>query len=271
MEKLDTKRAFDGLIKEALESKAQEAVNPAFLLEKINREIRNREEENQTMNKEKRLRGIKPLAVAMLIVVVTAATSFAATHMGGYLLSSTKDSFEKLPTERQMEKAVGYVPDYLESFSNGFYFKDASVVNTEAFDDAKSKKGEYDGIHFNYTKKNALREQTLSLSADPVNPSLEREEVGKNEEVITIDGLELIYSKVTFKVAPVGYVPTAEEQEKVAKEEMWISEGSDEVEVSELQYVRWIKDEVSYNLMEDGWGLEKEELLKMAEEVINSR
>jgi hypothetical protein len=49
---------------------------------------------------------------------------------------------------------------------------------------------------------------------------------------------------------------------------LWISYGSDKVEVSDIQYVKWEKDGVIYNLMDKGYGLAKDEILGMAKEVI---
>lgn len=50
---------------------------------------------------------------------------------------------------------------------------------------------------------------------------------------------------------------------------MWISTGgNEEIEISDVQFVIWTKDGISYNLMDMECGVEKSELLEMAREVI---
>ncbi|MDF2654456.1 MAG: hypothetical protein K0R19_930 [Bacillota bacterium] len=271
MGKPDTNPVIDRRIAEALQDKAREAVVPEFLLSRIHAEINEKEKGYLTMNKGffRRMggKGMKPVIVASLLVILTAATSFAATQISS-LVSTSKDAFDEFPTAKQVEKAVNYVPNYVESFTNGFYFKDASVSSTQALDGDNNKVSECEGINFYYTKDGASKKQYISLSTDPETQGINNTNLGANEETVACGDMSLIYSKVTFKVVPQGYVPTAEEQKLVDQEKMWISEGSEEVEVSEVQYLSWVKDGIVYNLMDNGFAVEKDAFINMAKEII---
>lgn len=104
------------------------------------------------------------------------------------------------------------------------------------------------------------------MNADPDFPGLVGD-VTPNQEEISYGDIKMIYSQVTFKLVPEGYVPTAEENQKVNQGELWISYGSEKEESSILQYVTWVKDGIVYNLMDQGFGIEKDEFLDMAKEV----
>ncbi len=266
MEKQDMNRVFDRSIKEALQNKAEGAMPSKFLLDRINAEIDRNEKERIKMSQLFKTRKVKPLIVASLIIVVTAATSFAATQVTSFVGTSSS-AFDTFPTVKQVKEAVHFTPDYVESFTNGFQFKEASVSNMEALDNDKNKVDEGKGIYFFYEKDGTKKGQILSLNTSRVIDGMSSE-VGLNQEEIPCDDFNLIYSHVTFKVAPEGYTPTEEEQQKMEQSELWISYGSEKVEVSEVQYVKWMKDGIAYELMDNGYGLEKDELVNMAKEVI---
>jgi hypothetical protein len=266
MEKPDMNRFFDRCMKQALRSKADEIVPPSLLLNRISAEIRNKEMENISMNNIFKLKRVKPLIIAALVLILSAATCFAASQISS-LVSTSTDAFDKFPTAQQVDKAVNYVPDYPETFFNGFRFESASINNTQALDNDKNKMSEIKGITFFYTRDNAQKGQLLTLSTDPENPGLTGD-LGLNEEIIADGNINLIYSQVTFKVVPEGYVPTVEENQKMEQGVLWISYGADEIETSNVQYVKWVKDGIVYNLMDKGYGLEKSEILGMTKVVI---
>lgn len=268
MGKPATNQFFDKCLKEALQCKAEEISPSGVLLNKINAEICYREKENISMNQYFKLKKVKPLVIVSLVLILSAATCFAASQVTS-LVSYSTDSFEKFPSKSQVEKAVNFIPNYTDKFSNGFYFDSASIDNTQALDNEKNKVDECKGISFQYTRENAQKGQLLSLSSSPVIAGTQSAP-GPNEEVIKNGNLDLIYSKVTFKVVPEGYVPTKEENQKMDQGVLWVSYGSDKEEVSEIQYVTWIADGIHYNLMEQSYGLAKDELINMAKEVIGT-
>jgi hypothetical protein len=259
---------FDKCLKEALQCKAEEIKPSGVLFDRINTEICYREKENISVNQYFKLKKVKPLIIVSLVLILSAATCFAASQITS-LVSHSTDVFDKFPSKNQVEKAVNYIPEYTEKFSNGFYFETASIDNTQALDSEKKKVDECKGISFHYTRENAQKGQLLNLNSSPVIAGTQGE-LEPNQEVIKNGKLDLIYSKVTFKVVPEGYVPTKEENQKMDQGVLWVSYGSDKEEVSEIQYVTWTRDGINYNLMEQSYGLAKDELINMAKEVIGT-
>ncbi len=266
MEKPAMNQFFDRCVKEALRSKAEEIAPSGALLDKIRAEINDKEMENISMNRILNLRRVKPVVIVALVLILSAATCFAATKITS-LVGTSIDAFDQFPTERQVEKAVNYVPDYIDKFDNGFYFESASVNKTAAMDSDNNKVNESKGIAFYYTREGAQKGQMLNLSADPDGPGMTGEP-GPNEEVIKEGKLELVYSQVAFKVVPEGYTPTEEENRQMEQGVLWVSYGADEIQISDVQYVRWVRDGIVYNLMDTGYGLGKDELLGMVREVL---
>lgn len=266
MEKPAMNQFFDRCVKEALRNKAEEIAPTGALLAKIKAEITDKERENNPMNRISNLRRVKPVVIAALVLILSAATCFAATKITS-LVSTSTDAFDKFPTAGQVEKVVDYVPDYVEEFSNGFYFESASVNNTAALDADENKVNESKGMTFFYTIENAQKSQLMTLSTDPEGPGMTGGP-GPNEEVIKEGKLDLFYSQVTMKLVPEGYTPTEEEQQQIEKGTLWVSYGSDEIEISKLQYVSWTKDGIIYNLMDKGFELGRDEILAMAREVL---
>lgn len=266
MEKPAMNQFFDRCIQNALQSKANETAPSGVLLDKIRAEINDKERENFSMNNISNIRRVKPVVIVALVLILSVATVFAASQVTS-LVSTSTDTFDKFPTAKQVEKAVNYVPDYVENFSNGFYFKNASINNTAALDADDNKVNESKGINFFYTRDNAQKNQMLTLNTNFEGPGMTGG-LGQNEEVIKEADLDLIYSQVTLKVVPESYTPTEEENKLMEQGKLWVSSGADEIETSNLQYVRWTRDGIIYNLTDNGYNLEKDEILGMAKEVL---
>lgn len=266
MEKPNMNQGYDGYIRGALRFKAEEVIPSRGLFDRINMEISDKEREYYTMNTITKIKRVKPLLIAVLILVLTAATSFAATQISS-LVSTSSNAFDKFPTAHQVEKAVQYTPDYVKSFSNGFFFKNATISNTQALDNDNNKVDGGKGISFFYTREGAEKGQYVSLNTDREFQGLVGD-LGPNEEEILCGDVKLTYSNVTYKLVPEGYVPTAEEKQKMDQGVLWISDGSDEITTSNLQYASWIKDGIVYNLSDNGFGIDKEEFLGMVKEII---
>ncbi len=106
-------------------------------------------------------------------------------------------------------KVVDYVPDYVESFSKGFYLKEAILTNTELLDIDNNKVMEYEGITFFYTKEKdapTYNGQDIALTTNLEISGLPNEGAVATEESLYGD-IRLIYSQVTDKRVPEGYVP----------------------------------------------------------------
>lgn len=268
MEKLNLNQCFDQCVKHSLENKASEIEPTGELFRNIQTDIYEKEREYCTMNNTKKFRKINPVVLVILIFILSAATCVAASQINSYVTHSTK-TFEEYPSKWQVKSVVSYIPDYVKEFSNGFTFKEASVDDTTAkdIDDNAIAKGK--GITFYYEKSDSVKGQILACSTDKDFGDVTSDS-DLTQEVIKSGNVDLKYSYVESKIVPEGYVPTEEENQRMEKGDLWISYGSDKEETDKVQFVQWMKDGIAYTLMDRGYELPKEELVKMAEETIGS-
>ena len=273
MEKPDMNQFYDKCMKEALHSKADEIITSGALFDRVSSEINDKKRGDIEMNKVFKSGRMKPALILALVLILSSTAAFAASQISSLRTGSgASETFDGFPTARQVEKAAGFSPDYVESFSNGFCFTHATVSNTEGLDADDNKVMEYKNLSFFYNdskEEGDQKGQTMGLNAHQEKPELDGN-AEQNEEVIPYGNIDLIYSKVTTKLVPEDYVPTKEEQSQIDKGALWLScDGSDEIRTSEIQYVRWNKDGIAYNLMDQGYGIEKDDLISMAKEIID--
>lgn len=269
MRKSDRNRLYDQYMKEAFDRSLNGITASDTLFDRTMTEINLKNQEDVSMNKFLQSKKMKPVLIAALVLLLSTATSLGASHIVG-LIGYTTDVFEDLPTDKQIEKRVNYVPDYVEEFTNGFTFDNASVDKTYALDSNGNKSYGYTGIHFHYKKGDNKNAERVNLSTAPEDPAI-TSDLKSNAELIPEGDLDLFYSKVIFKLVPGDYEITEEEQQKIDEGVLWIStDGSSApASASDIQYVNWVKDDIVYSLS-NGGTLSKDELLNMAREVINS-
>ena len=268
MEKPDMNQLYDKGMNEALHSKANEIITTDTLFDRVSSEINDKKRGNIEMNKVIKSGRMKPALILALVLILSSTAAFAASQISSLQSHSTK-TFDGFPTARQVEKAAGFSPDYVEAFSNGFQFKSAAVSDTEGLDSDGNTAIMYKGISFYYDNEDTQKGQIMSLNTHLDRPEL-YENGNANDEIIPDGDIDLTYSKVTTMLAPEDYVPTEEEQRQMDQGTLWIScDGSDEIRTSEVQYVNWVKDGIAYNLMDQGYGIEKDELISMAKEIID--
>ena len=82
--------------------------------------------------------------------------------------------------------------------------------------------------------------------------------------------IALRYDVYTYKFVPVGYELTEEDLANLERDDYEISEGSDEVEYSQITHVTWEKDGVYYDLLGSDTALSGEEMFAMAKELIGT-
>jgi hypothetical protein len=83
--------------------------------------------------------------------------------------------------------------------------------------------------------------------------------------------ITLSYDIYTYKFVPADYELTEEDIANEAKDNYYISYGSDEVEITQSAGVTWTKDGISYNLAGMDLDLTGDEMFDMAEEILGAR
>lgn len=83
-----------------------------------------------------------------------------------------------------------------------------------------------------------------------------------------MNGVTLAFRDTAYLFVPPDYQPTDEEKKQERAGELAISYGSDEVENRQFQSVSWTQDSVEYSLYGFDTGLDSEEMLSMAAELV---
>lgn len=202
------------------------------------------------------------LSAVICAAIATAAMAYSGvvSYITGYSTNGEFTSFSEL---EQAEDKAGLNIRAAEQFENGYAFDQMDIVHQTQHDEAGNALAQYDGIHIVYQKDG---EPDIYLDTDPANAVTEDERAAVETKIVS--GIELRYYNDTYKFVPEGYEQTAEDEENLKRDDYFISEGSDAVEITTVSTVVWTQDGISYSLQCSG-GCPSETLFDMAEELIS--
>ena len=112
---------------------------------------------------------------------------------------------------------------------------------------------------------------TYEKSGDEVYLSQERYKThvdSQGQIVGKIKGKDLYYYSYRNKFVPGDYELTEEDKQAEESGELVFSYGTDEVEIMTVQTLSWSDGDMHYSLMQMDGKLSREELIRMAEEII---
>lgn len=255
-------REFDQNIQDEM-GKSVAGIRPSEQLKaRIIQDIR---EEREGYKMKKWNHSIKRLAV------VTAALCFIipTTVIASGKITSLVSKSNALPLMNsysdvaKLEKDLGYSVKTVEKFSNGLTFKQMELMDTAALDDEGNEVGGYKQISIHYKS-----EDGISLTSYAGKPLTSEEAVGAADSKSMVEGISVEYTEDDYKFVPVDYEVTPEEQEAMDKGEIYISYGSDNVELSKVQHAEWVEDGVSYSIMASDTDMTAQDFFQMAGEII---
>ncbi len=215
------------------------------------------ERKSVKMNSKKKISMIAAVATLALGTTAFAAGSIISNWYGS---SSSIPDYTSLPTEQQVTEDIGYETVLIDSFENGYKFKNGNIVNNNLADENGKSVEKFKSISFDYEKDGDI----VTFSQDKFNSKIDMD--GNIAE--TVNGTDIYYYSYTNKVVPNDYKKTAEDKKAEADDELVFSYGSSDVQISKVQSVTWGKDDIQYQLMQIDGALSEDELVKMAEEVI---
>lgn len=210
------------------------------------------------MKSKKRFAFIAAAAILVLGVTVFAASGIVKTWSSH---SSSSPDYETLPTAQEVKKDIGYDAVLIESFENGYKFKNGSVVKNDFSDENGNSLEKFKSVDFRYEKDG----DKVYFSQNKYNSETDRE----GEIIANENGTDIYYYSYTNKLVPPDYELTDEDKKAEENGELIFSYGSSKIEVSKLQSVNWEKDGIHYLLMQIDGKLSPEELCDMAREAIN--
>ena len=201
--------------------------------------------------------------IAAVAVLALGTTVFAASGIISkwYSSSSSDPEYKSLPTAQQVKTDIGYDAVLIGEFENGYAFKDGSIVNNDLADEDGNSVEKFKSVSFDYEKNG----DTVIFSQDKFNSKIDMD----GNVIKTVDGTDIYYYSYTNKIVPADYKMTDEDKKAEADGELVFSSGSSDVQISEVQSVTWVKDNIQYQLMQMDGALSQDELVEMAEEVIS--
>lgn len=234
---------FDRLMKQALEEKARGVEASPFLLQRIKRDVKQEHEKERFSMKGFHM---KKLAVAAVICLAS-VTCYGAVRFGNIEIGTNKN-IHKISELEDAKKEVGLDAKYVESFGNGFTFRDGGTGAMQ-LDDAEPS----NVLNIGYENKDGKQ---VSLLIEKVAP-------------YTDAGMELTdgYSSQLYKFVPPDYELTEEDKERKAAGELEISYGSKEVEEKIMENYSWQDNGLRYSLTASDCSLGEAAMAQMAAEI----
>ena len=201
------------------------------------------------------------------LIVIAAAlalgiTAFAASGIVSTWFSSSSSvpDYKSLPTAEEVKKDIGYDAVVVDGFDNGYVFKNGSVVDNCFADEDGNTVERFKSVSFDYEKEG----DTVIFTEDCFSS-----EVGIAGEVVkSLNGTDIYYHSYKNKSVPGGYELSEEDKKAEESGELVFSYGSPEVEIHDIKTVTWVKGGLHFQLLQIDGRLSSDELVKMAEEVI---
>lgn len=215
------------------------------------------ERKSNTMKSKKKISLIAIAATLALGVTVFAASGIVATWFSS---SSSNPEYKSLPSAEQVKSDIGYEPVLIDTFENGYTFKDGSVINNNLADESGNSVEKFKSVSFEYEKDG----DRVIFSQDKFNSEMDAE----GKVISTVSGTDIYYFSYTNKIVPPDYKMTDDDKKAEENGELVFSYGSSKVEISEVQSVTWRNNGIQYQLLQIDGKLSAKELVDMAAEVI---
>lgn len=208
----------------------------------------------------------KAAMITAACLVLGGVGVYAAGAITGTFVSSNNvydyTSYDDL---EKAEEKTGYQVDAPETLPGGFSFDGVTLVDIADTDDDQNQYNNRTGMDITY--KNDAGEK-INLGTD--NVAEDTAKTPSYQEKKETDNGTLYYSKVEHLFVPADYQPTTEEAERNENDPFFsIGYGSDEKETSYSSSVFFTKDNVSYILYGMDVDLTADDMLAMAEEIID--
>ena len=216
--------------------------------------------------KEKKLIMYSKKKVAVLAVVACMAlgtTVFAAGKITGFVSwSSPASESADYNSVAEYAETNGLQADIPETLSNGYGFDSSNVGGTKAVDDAGNTVAEGDKLQVTYRKEGG---SDIYLYVSSVFEEEYRDEATESRYV---NGVMVYYSKDTYKFVPTDYEYTEEDKENEKGAHFYISYGSDEVEIQNVDSIFFEIGGKNYNLMSWDCDMSADDWFSLAEDFI---
>jgi len=224
------------------------------------------------------------IAVAAVLCFATATCIASSSKIASWtsVSSNVDDTFYDFPTASVLKEKAGFCPKYVKSLG-GYDFESFNISHSVARDEDGNEVTRLENIYFYYDVKDGESKKRLFVAANNIDEELFKNNSpeqfeNNNHEKINLDGVEsAYYCSYQAMYLPPDYEGkdfkdflTPEQLEAYNNNEMTISYGSSEIGIDKNQSLVWYDNGIEYNLLSINNDFSKEEIIKMAEEIINS-
>lgn len=222
-----------------------------------------------TMKKKMGVRKTVIIAAACVMIFgITAAATGIVTGVVSHNRPDTRTS--DLGDLEKFEDETGLDLTAVESFSNGYKFDHMEIEESTTQDDDFNDIDSYKGAYFEYQKDGASE---VYVNADPAAFV----DYGDFEDVTdhrTYKGVEIYFNYDEYLFIPSSEVDLLTDEELERDENdphFFISYGGDERETSFVSSVLFTIDGVSYDILAFDTDMTGDEMMDMAQEIIDAR
>lgn len=207
--------------------------------------------------------------IAATVVVGGSAFAFGGTAITQIIARcSASADYTSLPSAQQCQRDAGFTPALLQSFDNGFAFKDGVVVHNQEQNEDGQTVNKYASLEFDYQKG----DETVSLMQDSGSS---QEETGSC--VAQKDGVSYYETTKTEKYVSDTYQMTEQDRKQEASGQVEFNVGDSDaihagqsdngVETEQYHGVSWTVGGVHYTLYQMNGSLTSAQMLEMAQQI----
>lgn len=221
----------------------------------------NTKEVSISMFKHKKKR-MAAAVIAATVVVGGSAFAFGGTAISQIIATcSASADYTSLPSAQQCQRDAGFTPALLQSFDNGFAFKDGVIVHNQEQNEDGQTVNKYASLEFDYQKG----DETVSLMQD--SGAAQEKETGRC--AAQKDGVSYYETTKTEKYVSDSYQMTEQDRKEEASGQVEFNVGQSDNGVETVQYhgINWTAGGVHYNLYQMNGSLTTAQMLEMAQQI----
>lgn len=207
----------------------------------------------------------KKIVVALAATFVLGTTAFAAGKLTSITShSSNLGGYKSMPTIEHVTKKFGFTPVLVDEFENGYKFIGGHSADMEGLDDSGNVLGKSKALYIEY----ASGEDNVYLTIEDLTL------VARDEKEVTVDnykGIDLSYLAYANKIVPGDYEMTEQDKADEKSGKYVFSYGSRDIEVSNFQHLSFIMDDIYYSFMTIDSDMSQDQLVKMAQGIIDNK
>lgn len=199
--------------------------------------------------------------IAATVVVGGSAFAFSGTISSIFSSSSSDPDYTSLPSAQQCQRDAGFTPALLQSFDNGFAFKDGVIVHNQEQNEDGQTVNKYASLEFDYQKGG----ETVSLMQD--SGAAQEKETGRC--AAQKDGVSYYETTKTEKYVSDSYQMTEQDRKEEASGQVEFNVGPSDNGVETVQYhgINWTAGGVHYNLYQMNGSLTTAQMLEIAQQI----